>query len=104
MNRFMKLFYSSEKCIACDSTLKWGYQDGRVSQPSCTNQKCARYGLCTSVMAPTEQKRFKVTYVDWVTAITPEAAISMVAENADVDLFEKFATAEEDSEEEGGTI
>lgn len=50
----------------------------------------------------TEQKRFKVTYVDWVMADSPEGALRVVAENVniDADLFEKFATAEGDSEEE----
>ncbi len=48
-----------------------------------------------------KQKRFKVTYIDWVTADSPEGAIRVVAENAYADnLIEKFATAEEDLEEE----
>ena len=36
-------------CLACGSKLKWGTQVGQPSPPSCRNDKCPRYGVCTAV-------------------------------------------------------
>lgn len=53
VNRLMgsieKAIHGDPRCIACDAPMKFGTQDRRMSSPSCTNEKCVRYGLCSNV-------------------------------------------------------